>query len=319
MKLIVLLACMVVTFCLMACSSSAIPPAPQPADEVTPTATSAPVPPTSTLLSIPTSTPPPTATSAPVPPTSTPLSIPTSTPPPTATSAPVLRTSTPLPYYTQFVDAAGVRVKASAAVDARALEVGANTIRHMLAHRPDIAQRMSDAGAALAIIPKDRYITEIPELSYLQGRQDPNGNPYDSFMVRGAGGIAGQTTTVTSEENLLGSDEDRTRFWAEDITVHEWAHTIENLGFDDATRGKWRELFDRAREVGLWPGTFAMTVDEGREFFAELSQSFFEANNEIGGREELGGNGQEGVLADIFEALEDVYGQADVIERPRGE
>ena len=84
-----------------------------------------------------------------------------------------------------------------------------------------------------------------------------------------------QPTTVTSEENLLGLVEDRTRFWAEDITVHEWAHAIENLGFDDDARTKWRDLFDRARAAGLWPGTFAMAVDEGREFFAELSQSFF--------------------------------------------
>ena len=161
------------------------------------------------------------------------------------------------------------------------MEVAADIVNLMLAHRPDIAQRMSDAGASLAIIPKDGYITEIPELSHLQGRLDPNGNPYDSFRVRGAGGTPGQTTTVTSEENLLDLDEDRTRFWAEDIIVHEWAHAIENLGFDDATRAEWRDLFDRSREAGLWPGTFAMAVDEGREFFAEVSQSFFEVNNSL--------------------------------------
>ena len=195
------------------------------------------------------------------------------------------------------------------------MEAAADIVNLMLAHRPDIAKHMSDAGASLAIIPKYGYITEIPELSHLQGRLDPNGNPYDSFGVRGAGGISGQTTTVTAEENLLSLEENRTRFWDEDITVHEWAHAIENLGFDDATRDEWRDLFDRAREAGLWPGTFAMSVDEGREFFAELSQSFFEVNNEIGGREELGANDEEGILADMFDALEGVYGQADIVER----
>ena len=172
----------------------------------------------------------------------------------------------------------GISIKASAAVEPKALDVAAGIVGLMLKHRPDIARRMADAGASLAIIPKDRYITEIPELSYLQGRKDPNGNSYDSFTVRGAGGIRGQTTTVTSEENLLGLDEDQTRFWAEDITVHEWAHAIENLGFDGAARGEWRQLFDRAREAGLWPGAFAMAVDGGREFFAELTQSYFEVN-----------------------------------------
>jgi hypothetical protein len=222
-----------------------------------------------------------------------------------------------VPYYTQIVDVDGIRIKASSAVDPKALDVATNIVRLMLAHRPDIAQRMADAGASLAIIPKDRYITEIPELSYLQGRKDPNGNPYDSFTVRGAGGIQGQTTTVTSEENLLGLDEDRTRFWAEDITVHEWAHAIENLGFDGETKSEWRQLFNRAREEGLWPGTFAMAVDGGRELFAELTQSFFEVNNELGGRDELGEHIDQGILAEIYEALEDVYGSAGIVKRQR--
>ena len=125
----------------------------------------------------------------------------------------------------------GISVKASQTVDPKALEAGADTVHVMLAHRPDIARRMAEAGAALAIVPRDMYITEIPELGYLKGQLDLNGNPYDSFTVLGAGGIPQQPTTVT--------------FWAEDITVHEWAHAIENLGFNDETRTKWRDLFDQ--------------------------------------------------------------------------
>ena len=93
------------------------------------------------------------------------------------------------------------------------------------------------------------------------------------------------------------ADEDQTRFWAEDITVHEWAHAISNLGFDDATRREWLELFSRAREAGVWPDAFAMKVDSGREFFAELSQSYLGVNNEIGGPEDLYSEGTDGILA----------------------
>ena len=57
-------------------------------------------------------------------------------------------------------------------MDPKALEAGADTVRVMLAHRPDMARRMAEAGATLAIVPKDRYITEIPELGYLKGRLD---------------------------------------------------------------------------------------------------------------------------------------------------
>lgn len=298
---------------------------PMPAATATATAPPAPTattPPADTPTPVPTVTPTPTSTSTPeLTPEPTPTSTPEPTLEPTSTPAPKPTpqpSPTPVPYYTQFADVDGIKIKASADVDPEAVAVAADIVRLMMAHRPDIAQRMADAGASLAIVPKDRYITEIPELSYLQGRNDPNGNPYDSFRVRGAGGIRGQTTTVTSEENLLGLNEDNTRFWAEDITVHEWAHAIENLGFDGATRGEWRELFNRAREADLWPGTFAMAVDDGRELFAELTQSFFEVNNELGGRDELGENARDGILAEIYAALEDVYGPADVVKRRRG-
>ena len=244
-----------------------------------------------------------------MPPTSTPTREPTPTPVPTAE---------PGPYYTQSVDVDGISAKASRTVDQKAPEAGADTVRVMLTHRPDMARSMAEAGAALAIVPKDGHITEIPELGYLKGRLDLNGKPYESFTVRGAGGIPQQPTTVTSEENLLGLVEDRTRFWAEDITVHEWAHAIENLGFDDETRTKWRDLFDRARAAGLWPGTFAMAVDGGREFFAELPQSFFGVNNEIGGPEALHSEGQTSIRPEIFGALEDIYGPSeDKIAPPR--
>ena len=89
-----------------------------------------------------------------------------------------------MPYYTQILDVDGIRIKASSSVDPKALDVAANIVRLMLAHRPDIAQRMADAGASLAIIPKDRYITEIPELSYLQGRKDPNPESTDGHGLR---------------------------------------------------------------------------------------------------------------------------------------
>ena len=209
------------------------------------------------------------------------------------------------PYYTQFAHANGIEIKAPDAVAPEALEVAAGILRRMMAHRFDIAQRLKDSNATLAIIPKDSYITELPEFSYLSGRNDPNGNPYDSFIVRGAGAIPSQTTTATSEENLLDLPEDRTRFWAEDITVHEWAHAIENLGFDEETRAEWLVLFHAAREANLFPGTFGMRVEGGREFFAEMSQSFFDVNNEIGGPSALRGAGPVGIR--ILDALEDIY------------
>ncbi len=298
-------------------SARSVGPAPTPTPPDAPQLTLTPTPP-------PTVTPEPTATLAPtsVPtqsntqtPTTTPAPTETTTLTPTPTSA---ATTTTDAYYTESVDVDGILIKASGAVAPEALEVAADIVRTMLSHRPDITRRMAEAGASLAIIPKDGYIVEIPELAFLRGRLDPNGNPYDSFRVRGAGGVPGQTTTVTSEENLLDLVEDQTRFWAEDITVHEWAHAIENLGFDDDTRQVWLELFRRTGEAGLWPDAFGMRVEGGREFFAEMSQSYLGVNNEIGGPGDLYSEGADGIQAEIFAALEDIYGPVDFSERPDG-
>ena len=208
-------------------------------------------------------------------------------------------------YYTQFGQVDLIQIKASDAVSPEALTAAANILGRMMDHRPDIAERLSDSGGSLAIIPTNSYITELPEFRHLSGELDPNGNPYDSFAIRGAGGIPTQTTTATAEENLLDLPENSTRFWDEDITVHEWAHAIENIGFDDQTRAEWLELFHAAREANLFPGTFGLETEGGREFFAEMTQAFFGVDNRIQ-QEELRGGGP--VVTRILNALQEVYG-----------
>ena len=73
-------------------------------------------------------------------------------------------------------------------------------------------------------------------------------------------------------------------------------------------RTKWRDLFDRARAAGLWPGTFAMAGGGWREFFAGLPQSYFGVNHELEGPEALQSDDQTGIRVEISDALEDIYG-----------
>ena len=51
-----------------------------------------------------------------------------------------------------------------------------------------------------------------------------------------------------------------------------------------------------------------MEGDVGREFFAGFPQSFFGANNEIGGPEALHSEDKTGIRAEISDALQDIYG-----------
>ena len=195
----------------------------------------------------------------------------------------------------------GVLIKAPSTVDTRAIDRASEIVIEMLAAaRRDIESRLTDRGASLVIIPRDEYITILPEFAYLAGQRDPNGNPYDSFAVRGAGGILSQRATATSEENLLRLPSDP--FWAESITHHEFAHAIMNLGFTSGDWSRWSEIYEMARLKQTFPGTFAMTNAD--EYWAELSQSYFGVNNEIGGPSQVSARDPEAftLLQEIYEA-----------------
>lgn len=293
-----------------ACSRPAPPPTPieAPELELESTATAAPTEtpkrsptpsPTPTLTATPLYTATPTLTpmaspTAPATPTGTPEASPTApaTPTPNPTVTPVASatpaatetplptpSATPIPYYAQFEDAEGIVIKSGAAVDSAALETAREIIVEMLSGDQEVRARLVTAGAAVSIIPRDAFVTTLPEFSQLSGRLDRNGNPYDSYTIRGLGAVPGQPVTATSEENLLGLPGDP--FRAESVLHHEFAHAINNLGFDPTMRAKWFEIYENAVQEGRFPGTFAMTHPD--EYFAELSQSFFSVNNEIGG------------------------------------
>lgn len=192
-------------------------------------------------------------------------------------------------------------MKASSKVAPEALKKAAATLEMMLKGRADIAERLAKSGTDLAVIPKDEYITTLPEYKYLSGKIDPNGNPYDSFTVRGGGAIPTQLTTATSEENLLNLPSDPYR-GLEDIAVHELGHAVMNLGFTLNDKERLRKLYDDAKERKVFPPkTFGLVNPD--EFFAELSQSYFNVNNEMGNALAI-----KEKIPEAFKFLEEIYG-----------
>ena len=201
--------------------------------------------------------------------------------------------------YTQSVEILGITIKAQAKVGSRALAIARQNVQRMLKDQPDLAARMATKHASVAIIPQNKFITTLPEFAGMSGRNDPNGNAYDSFKVRGAGGVNGQPVTAVSEENLTRRANDP--FKAEDIFYHEFGHAIMNLGFSDSQRLEWTQIYDRAKQKNLFRGAFAMTNAD--EYWAELTQSFFSVNNEINGAETVRRTDPE-----AFKFLKTVYG-----------
>ena len=216
----------------------------------------------------------------------------------------------PSTYYRQFLSVQDVVIKAKDTVDPAALYAAGDIVNTMLSGRPDIKNCMANVGAGLAIIPKDDYLTTLPEFSHLKGTSDFTGRPRDSFAIRGLGAVKGQPVSATSEEQLLGLPKDQyphNRFpHVGLITVHEFAHGLQNLCFTQKDWERWNEFYDAAKRSGVFPGTHMM--NDVYEFFAVLSTAYFEVTDEIG--RGAGRNSVETMFPDAFESLEEIYGSA---------
>jgi len=169
-------------------------------------------------------------------------------------------------FYGKFIDVNGMPVVASGEVADLALQRTHEIVTHLLAGRADVRGAMISNGMYLIIIGKDQRYTDMPE--YRNSR-----NPeYLNERVRGTGG----KPTSFGEENLLNLLIDR--YDDESIGVHEFCHTIDGaLRSVDPTWSKRKnEVFQNARDKGLWKNTYAGS--NAGEYWAEVCQSFFDCN-----------------------------------------
>lgn len=208
-------------------------------------------------------------------------------------------------YYTQFIDVDGIVVKASEDVVPEAMYRAAETVEAMMQGRLDIVECMADADAAVAIVGESEWVTSLPEFRWLSGLEDFTGRAYDGFAIRGLGAVAGQPVSATSEENLLGKPEDEDRSSFVDVTIHEFAHAIENLCLTHADRVRLSALYESVLATGRIEGTHASAdVDE---FFAVFSTVYFNATRELywltRDQAELAD-----VFPDVYSFLWEVYG-----------
>jgi hypothetical protein len=188
-------------------------------------------------------------------------------------------TTPPLAYRKELVEQ-GILIKAPASVDGGALTAAAVIVTQMLGNvRSDIRARLMASKAAIAITPKDRYVTALPEFARQSGRKDGTGREYDSFNIRGLGAVVGQSVTATAEENLLHLSGDTMKGMS--VTHHEFAHAVMNLGFNRADRKAWTKIYRNGEANILFKdcgteGDFAMHNPD--EYWAVLSTAYFSRN-----------------------------------------
>ena len=170
-------------------------------------------------------------------------------------------------YYTQFVFAHCITVKASSKVNPAALRKAAEFItRMMVGLRHDIRTCLTGEGYAMAIFPRNGFAVEIPEQSY-RSTHNLLGETDDDWQSGwGPGGVI-NPVAVTPEWDLLQG------YAAGYVTMHEFAHGAHQC----ATRednAEVTELYDGALRANAFPGSYAMTAQG--EFFAEMSVAYFD-------------------------------------------
>lgn len=173
------------------------------------------------------------------------------------------------PFYEKLASAQGFPIVSSAKVADAALLEAVWIIDQMLEHRPDVRAELIRHKTRLCIMATSEFTTDLPDFADLQPK---------FYWDRRARGLGGDVSLSCGEENLLCYPGDP--YAAENILIHEFAHTIDAAlrRLDPAFGERLETAFREARAAGLWKGAYAGT--NPAEYWAEGVQCWFDNNRE---------------------------------------
>ncbi|MFD2100640.1 hypothetical protein [Flagellimonas iocasae] len=197
------------------------------------------------------------------------------------------------PFYKKYTDAYGIPVVSSHKVPDAALLVARDIVNYMLLKRYDIRKALKDKGARVLIMADDEMETDLPERSHWKKPtiDDRRLTPGERENYYKPGGIAsmtdreywnkrargmGGTVTSCAEENLLGYPD--TRYYGENILVHEFSHNI--MGAlrvaDPELYAKIQPAYEAAKAKNMYERQYA--INTVAEYWAEGTQWWFWSN-----------------------------------------
>jgi len=197
------------------------------------------------------------------------------------------------PFYKKYTSALGIAVASSEKVPDAALLVARDIVIHMLSKRADIREHMVAGKYRLGVMAVTEMTTDIPEHRNLKKPQltDPRVTEgekknYDriaamtdkQYWDSRARGLGGRLTTC-AEENLLGYP--GTRYYGENITVHEFSHAIHSAirQVDPKLAEEIQAAYKDAMSNGMWKNQYGST--NANEYWAEATQTWFWSNFEF--------------------------------------
>jgi hypothetical protein len=175
------------------------------------------------------------------------------------------------PFYTQYLAEGEAVIVASSRVADIALLETAYLVRQMIGPRRDLLRGMRGGHVRLVVMAKTEMTTDVPEYA------DMTPKAYWDRRARGLGATPERPATSSGEENLLDLAGDP--YAAENIFVHEFAHTVHQFGMaaiDPSFDGRLQSAYNHAKQNSLWAGTYAS--ENYYEYWAEAAQSWFDCN-----------------------------------------
>ena len=180
-------------------------------------------------------------------------------------------------FYKKYVDVNGIPLISSWRVPDSAFVAAHSTLYAMTSMLPEaVLDSMVGRGTRVAIMARYEGTTDIPEHHYLINDTALNWD----LRARGLGGDLELPLTSCAEENVLAYQIDK--YHAEDILIHEFAHSIHLIGLMLAVPdfdARLKKCYENAKAKGILDGTYRITDKE--EYFAEGVQDWFNVNAEM--------------------------------------
>jgi hypothetical protein len=209
------------------------------------------------------------------------------------------------PFYQKYADANGIPVATSSKVSDKAISLACQLVIEMVSRSDDARKALIAGKMRFTLIAASEQLSDIPEV----------GAMYGTSLNARARGLGSIIPTICAEENVLCQLPDP---WAgENICVHEYSHTMADLGFsrvDPTFKTRLDAAFRAAQASGKFANTYA--ISKQAEFWAEGVQDWYNSNlqsrsgtadgshNSINTREELKAASPElyDLIASVFPA-----------------
>ncbi len=181
------------------------------------------------------------------------------------------------PFYKKYMNVNGIHVVSSWRVPDSCFYAAYITVKALTDMLPtEVMESMTSRNTRIGIMARYEGTTDIPEHAHLANDTSLNWD----VRARGLGGTVNRPLTTCAEENILAYQIDK--YHAEDILIHEFAHTIHYVGIapiDGTFNSRLQSSLDEAISKGRWFNTYAAT--NIAEYWAEGVQNWFNVNAEV--------------------------------------